>query len=1213
MMSADRSFFNEALEMLRADDAGTVERGLRFERLIRKALADHPGEYGPLRFTDVWLWNDWPGRDGPDTGIDLVAREHDGVLCAVQCKFYDNSKKLSSGVDKFLAMYASGRFGRGVFVSTTELTNNAYRKLQNANIEIITPVELEAWPVDDWRKYVDQPDNLRYRAVRYAPHPYQTEAVDAIVAGLQTNDRGRLVLPCGTGKSVVALWAAEQLAGKAGRVLYLVPSIALMGQTMREWAVQRTPDIKARYLGVCSDETTGRNDEGIKLAELEMPVTTSPEKIAGELAQEWDEAMHVTFCTYQSLPVIIAAQQQDDQMPVFDLVICDEAHRTTGIEETGTTSTGKKRAGKPSDDHASHFMLVHDGEKLRASKRLYMTATPRVFGDTAKRRIASVSSEQSRSFDVFTMDDETVYGPELYRLTFGKAVELGCLADYQVVVICMDENAAAFGDSAEYKQTGLALDDAARLLGCWDALADPHTVSNVDRVTGTIPADGASHLQRAIAYTNRIDTSKTVAESLPRLVDTAIAEAAQTGVTPEELLWCETRHIDGTQRADKRAETLAWLKEGPDPDSGPGCRTVSNARCLTEGVDVPALDAVIFLEQRRSQIDIIQAIGRVMRTAPGKEMGYIVLPVVVPPGADPEQYLNTSEFDKVWDVIKALRSHDERVDVEVNTVGLGASNKVRVFQRGAGDVSDSTLTVAPVHTQGTLPLEGAIASKLVEKCGDRQYWPRWGEKAAGISRRVTSRLEALRRSDQTMSDVFDDFADEMRQVVNAALEDDDLIEMLAHHIVTGPVFDSLFARSDFAATNPVSQALQLIVDEFIDRDPDVEKEILPLKELYKSVATAMQGRATSEERLKVLLDVYESFFKAAMADEVQRLGVAYTPIELVDFILASADAAARTYFGRGLTSRNVHVLDPFTGTGTFLYRLLTKSGLVNDIDLARKYTTEMHANEILLLPYYLASVKIEEGYRERLASGGDVDAEHTTFQKIVLTDTFEMGARHTLFTEKGYTAANSKRAREQNETPIVVIVGNPPWSAGQKSSGDDNADISRPDLERRVRDTYGTKQKEITGRAGGGTSSGNLYVQAIRWASDRLGEPDSAEPQAGIVAFVHPSSLITGTSLAGMRAALRDEFTDIFVVNLRGDATQSGEAWQAEGDKIFGQASRNGVQITVLVRDPSKPLDHPAEVHYAACPEYLTRQAKLDWLAEIGDIDSEKTADYPAQ
>ncbi len=323
---------------------------------MRKAFAEHPGEYGVARFSKVQLWGDFAGRHGPDNGIDLVARDHDGNLVAIQCKFHNDRRKLSQGVDTFLAESNTGEFAGRIFVSTADLTDNAHRKLTRAqpSVEILTPAELERWPVEDWRAHVQQPESLEFQDVRYEPRPYQNDAVDDVVSGFANHNRGRLILPCGTGKSVVALWIAERMVGKGGRVLYLVPSIALMGQTMREWAAQRDPDLKPRYLGVCSDRTAGRAGEDADISELAMPVTTDPERIAGELGQEWPEALHVTFCTYQSLVQILKAQQAG--APDFDLVVCDEAHRTTGIEETTTrqkTARKSHRQVKPRTVHPS--------------------------------------------------------------------------------------------------------------------------------------------------------------------------------------------------------------------------------------------------------------------------------------------------------------------------------------------------------------------------------------------------------------------------------------------------------------------------------------------------------------------------------------------------------------------------------------------------------------------------------------------------------------------------------------------------------------------------------------------------------------------------------------------------------------------------------------------------------------------------------------------
>ena len=321
----------------------------------------------------------------------------------------------------------------------------------------------------------------------------------------------------------------------------------------------------------------------------------------------------------------------------------------------------------------------------------------------------------------------------------------------------------------------------------------------------------------------------------------------------------------------------------------------------------------------------------------------------------------------------------------------------------------------------------------------------------------------------------------------------------------------------------------------------------------------------------------------------------------------------------------MNILDAFTGTGTFINRLLTQRGsddeyLVRDGDLERKFggtargftasgTPEIHANEVVLLAYYLAALKIEEGYRDR--TGG-----YEPFEGIVLTDTFHITGDGRL-PGTGAIADNSDRAKIQSELPIQVIVANPPWSAGQKSAGDDNPNISYPHIEQRVRETYGARHKQVTGR-GAGKSAGNLFVQAIRWASDRLSQPGGDSSRPGIVALVHPNSLSNAPSLAGMRAALRDEFTGIYVVNLLGDAMKSDEERAREGQVIFGidirensevrkgHGSRNGVQVTVLVRNPQGATEEPALLRYAEVPEYSTLKQKFDWLAELGDVTSDR-------
>ena len=1182
---------------------------------MQYAFRRHPDVYGPARFKNVWRWMEWPDREAygylGDVGIDLVAEQTDdwgGGLCAIQTKFNETSQVGKGAVDSFLSASSADIFTHRILVVTSSLSTHAKTMVSKTSPQchVVYRADIERWPVD-WSEFLEAPERLKFSPVRYEPHPFQKEAVRRVVSGFEEHDRGKLILPCGTGKSVVSLWIAEKMAGAGGRVLYLVPSIALMGQTMREWASQRDLEIPHSYVGICSDTRAGRNDEDADMAELAMPVTTDPEQIAGKLKEVHPESMTVVFCTYQSLQLVADAQAKG--APAFDLVLCDEAHRTTGIQEQ------KK---------GSAFTLIHDEDQVLADNRLYMTATPRLYTSQLKAKVDG----HARDFDVYSMDDTDTYGPEFYQMGFGEAVDGGYLTDYQVLVIAVAEDSVVENMDMIEVDEGLrpiTAEEAVKFAGCWDALADPTTRTTQNRITGAIRPDMAA--RRAIAFTNTIKNSLGVEKYWNPVVD-MMSPSSRGGA---DLLQCEIRHVDGSKNALDRANTIAWLQHGDDNHR---CRIVTNAKCLTEGVDVPALDAVLFIEPKRSQIDVVQAVGRVMRRSEGKQYGYVVVPVVVPSGSNlaDDAVLSGSDFKQVWNVLKALRSHDDRLDVAINTADLTGKLPVKVITSGicdkcgeagcgSGDECPARVSVSEL-VQGRLPFENAIASKLVDVCGDRQYWDRWGKEVARITNTITQHIRSVISQNSDLATRFDEFTEQMEATIGGALPSGDLAVMVAQHVVTMPVFDALFAGSDFADRNPISKALNELLGEFKEHDIRLADETVELDRFYSSVRIRLEGAADSDARIKIMLEVYESFFAEAMPAEVQRLGIVYTPIELVDFVLRSVDAVLQQEFGRGLSAKDVHILDPFTGTGTFIYRLLTQNNgggepLIADDDLERKFVNthnptvpggtpqEIHANEIVLLAYYLAALKIEEGYRARTG-------RYEPFSGVVLTDTFE----HDPSTLPGTGAIgyNTARAKQQHDLPIQVIVANPPWSAGQKSSGDDNPRREYPHIEQRVRDTYGKRHREVTGK-GAGKSAGNLYVQAIRWATDRLKRPGTDQP--GVIAFIHPNSVCNATSLAGMRAALRDEFTDIYVVNLLGDNMKSGDERAIEGQVIFGieirgtsevrkgTGSRNGVQITVLVRNPHKDQNEPAKLHYAQVPEYSTLQQKFDWLEQLGDITSD--------
>ena len=630
---------------------------------------------------------------------------------------------------------------------------------------------------------------------------------------------------------------------------------------------------------------------------------------------------------------------------------------------------------------------------------------------------------------------------------------------------------------------------------------------------------------------------------------------------------------------------------------------LSNARVLTEGVDVPSLDAVIFLNSRSSTVDITQAVGRAMRKAKGKQKGYIVIPVVVPDDASPQEMLGASDFKTVWEVVRALRSHDSRMEHYVSNASAWMRNApLRITEYGRD--LDTDRYEQRIQQQLQFQLHQEIASKVVEIVGDKQMYPRWGERAADICRQVQTLVKQLVTGGGAEL-AFERFLKGIRDSIGDHITSGQAQEMIAQHVVTIPVFDVMLAGSGFAEQNPVSQEIERLLETFQELGVSFEEELRPLTRAYQQMEAAFEGAVTSAEKVDILREIYDGFFKAAMKNIVKRVGIVYTPVQIVDFMVRSAAAICQKEFGRSIGSENLHILDPFAGTGTFLARLIEMKDedgnyLIAPKDLDRKYKEELHANELILLAYYIAAIKIEEAKHSRdIESCGATTYER--YRKILLTDTFLESPSQAAFPA---FQDNIRGRLEQDATPMTVILANPPWSSGQKDAGDDNPNLEYEDVGNRVEQTYGAKHREVTGRAPGGNASGNLYVKALRWCSDRVLPNAQRGDHPAIIGLVHPNSLTDGTSLAGVRATLRDEFTDIYVINLLGNAYKSGEEFRKEGHKIFGGGSRNGVQITFLVRNPSKDVSLPADLSYGQVPSYMSLDQKWDWLGNVEEITS---------
>ncbi len=1145
--------FQSVLDHIRSIAGTEAEKGRLFERLMKTYFEQDPVYRD--RFASVRLWSEWaasrPDFDGADTGIDLVAKEHEGGVCAIQCKCYAPGTRLAKHhLDSFVSASAREPFTARILVDTGDGWGPNARKtisgLKPACL-VLRFGDLASRPFD-WPDLVHgQPEDLSLRHEPFRLRPHQQQAFDGVLTGFDDHDRGKLVMACGTGKTFAALRIAEAVAGEAGRALYLVPSISLLQQSMREWAEQRA--LPHRYIGICSDTRAGKNDEDASLDELEIPVTTDPATISKALQLPSPGAMTVVFCTYHSLGLVERAQ--DAGAPAFDLVLCDEAHRTTGIERPG--------------DKTSPFVLVHDASRIRAAKRLYMTATPRLYTAGAKTKAAS------HDIEVFSMDDGETYGPEFHRLPFSTAVGQDLLSDYKVVVLALSEEHLERTLQEHLASGGgdINLSDAARIVGCWQALQNPENLP---------PDEGSPQpLRRAIAFTNTILSSQRLTTHWGGIVESAIGRLPEA----ERALRCETRHVDGRNNALERKSRIEWLKGS----SGDACRILSNARCLSEGIDVPALDAVIFMTERKSVVDIVQAVGRVMRKAEGKAHGYIVLPVAVPAGRDPALVLDSGEFEVVWSVLRALRSHDDRLDAEINKIDLNDTPTSRIIFSGDGLDGDSPPN-APELPFPPLDLPpGAIYAKIVEKCGDRKYWESWAKDVADIFSRLVVRIEGLldNPENDTLQEWFEAFHEELKVSINESITTGSAVEMMAQHILTRPVFEALFEGYDFSGGNPVARALDMLRQDF--GEFGLENETRDLEGFYESVRLRARGLDNPQARQRVLMELYEKFFSTAMKKDADRLGIVYTPVEIVDFILASANEAMQRELGRSISDEGVHVLYPFTGTGIFLVRLL-QSALIRDADLERKYREELHANELVLLAYYIAAVHIEEAFHGRIGE----DAAYEPFGGIVLTDTFNLHTDRMGF-PRDWLPDNSERAERQQELPIQVIVGNPPWSTGQRSSADNNPNVDYPEIEARVAETYAARSTATLKN-----SLYDTYKMAIRWASDRIGA-------RGVVAFVTNGSWIDGNADSGVRACLAEEFSSIYVLNLRGNQRTQGERSRREGGKVFGQGSRAPVAVTILVRNPNTAHEG-CRILYRDIGDYLSREDKLEMVRDWSSISS---------
>ena len=1167
--------FRDLLQQIDARSANPAQKGRLFEQLVKAFLEQ--AKANRARFKQVWLWNEWPKRgQQTDIGIDLVAQTHDDQLIAIQCKFISPSTGRidlkPQKVTNFTTALNSKQwnFAQGIFVSTcdhwTKDAENALTKHSKIPVSRWSCEIFEQSSID-WDKvfhhfeskekpqpqtpHQDQETTLQFKEelAEYKTSPqlpqrpvktlrdYQKTALAAVLKGFETADRGKLIMACGSGKTLVALRIAEALTAN-GAILFLTPSISLLAQSLMDWDADAQSPL--RIFAVCSDTSADQRqnqDDPLHtpLLEIKIPPTTNPAKLAHAFQnhQPGAKTLTVIFCTYQSLDVIHRAQQnQPNPLPPLDLIICDEAHRTTG----------------QSDPHAKAdkgFQRVHDPAFIRARKRLYMTATPRIYGDRAQRKA------RAKQILLASMDDEKLFGQNFHKLGFGKAIDEEILCDYKVIIQEVDlEQASRYLDAElRSQESEINLDNGARMIGCWNALRK-HGKPGVF-------AENEPPARRAVAFSNRIAQSKLFQEYFPTVIQACREHQENNG---GQSLQCETKHVDGTQLSRQRVDSLNWLRDKPANNQ---CKILTNARCLTEGIDVPALDAVLFLQPRESEIDVVQAVGRVMRQAKDedKKRGYIIIPIAVPKGISGRKALESGVYKTVWQVLNAVKAHDDRFAAKINQLALAQKDYLQ--QKDIGQESQQSQEIADAlqdqleFSSLNPALKNFVLAKIVHDISEPDYWTKWIDTTQSVVQRTQARLSDLSQRDETKP-IFDRFFHALKNHVRGMpVKQEDALEMLALHQVSRPVFDALFGKQ----TSPLAHALDSVLDEL--KKYGLAKELDGMQPFFREVKIRAQGVKDSETKQKILIHFYEDFFRRTMPRKVQSLGIAYSPIEAVDYILRAVQELLKIHWppqpdGRPTTlgSKGVQIIEPFAGTGTFLARLITDPALISESELDYKYRHEIFGNEILPLAYHAAAANIASAYEERTK-------KRRPFPNLWLGDTF-LAYEHSNQPQPSFDfpgfEQNAAILEHQKQSKIRVIIGNPPWSVGDKVFGMNPNKTAYPINDKRIEETYvrESKSKSVP-------SLYDSYIRAIRWASDRIGDPKS-DDNDGIFAFITNGGFIEGNAAKGLRRCLVKEFDYVYVFNLKGNARNFGKV-KLEGQPFF-EGTMAGASLLICCRKP---------------------------------------------
>ncbi|GAA8940159.1 DEAD/DEAH box helicase family protein [Helicobacter pylori] len=1068
------------------------------------------------------------------------------------------------------------RFKKGIIISTSNLTRAALEEIEqirsagkDIDIDIITEEDF-IYSQIDWEKFdpTKTEDELPL-CDKKSPRSHQIEAINATKEYFSSpkNARGKLIMACGTGKTYTSLKIMEALDPKI--MLFLAPSIALLSQTFREYAQEKKRAFYASI--VCSDDKVGQSknedNDDIKFSELPIKPSTRLEDILSVYQKVQKENKHfIIFSTYQSALRIKEAQEAG--LGGIDLIICDEAHRTVGAMYSSNER-----------DDKNAFTLCHSDTHIKAKKRLYMTATPKVYSESSKAK-----AKESDNV-IYSMDDADTFGEEIYTLNFSKAIALDLLTDYKVIILAVrKENLSGVTNSVNKKISQLKAESTkldkklinnefvCKIVGTHKGLAKQDLIvldnenkedHNLQNQYDTAPS------QRAINFCKSINTSKNIKDSFKTIMECYDEELKKKSF---KNLQISIDHIDGTMNCKDRLEKLEELNQF-EPNT---CKVLSNARCLSEGVDVPALDSIVFFDGKSAMVDIIQAVGRVMRKAKRKKRGYIILPIALEEHEiqNLDEAVNNTNFKNIWKVIKALRSHDPSLVDEATF-----KEKIKIFGSDDGKKQDDEKTLFDAIL--LQDLADAMYNVMPTKLGDRNYWENFTKKTGNIARTLNNRLKMIFDKNP---EFFHSFLDSLRGNIHQNIKEDEALDMITSHIITKPIFDTIFGDN---IKNPISKALDKMVEKLSTLG--LQGETKDLKNLYESVKTEATHAKSQKSQQELIKNLYNTFFKEAFKKQSEKLGIVYTPIEVVDFILRATNGILKKHFHTDFNDKNITIFDPFTGTGSFIARLLSKeNALISDEALKEKFDKNLFAFDIVLLSYYIALINITQAAQSR-------DGSLKNFKNIALTDSLDFYEKKN---DKGVLPQFLEDLKENKDIKdtladqsIRVIIGNPPYSAGAKSENDNNQNLLHPNLKKLVYEKY---RKNSTSRSVGKTTRDTL-IQSIYLASELLKD-------RGVLGFVVNGSFIDSKSADGFRKCVAKDFAHLYVLNLRGNARTSGEERKKESDGIFDSGSRATIAVIFFVKD--KSVSNNNTIHYYDIGDYLKREEKLNLLAGFENLES---------